>query len=442
MKIPVVLTALALVLSFPSPAQAASPRPPATVRLMEADGTVRAAFKLATANAATGFTVASADLGEDGVPELIFGAGLGNAPEVIVTRQDGSEIGRFLAYAPTSGMGINVAACDLDGDGTPEIVTAAQRGGGPHVRVFDNFGQAEDGGGFFAYDAADRNGVNLACGDLDGDAADELVTLPAAGAAPLVRVWDLSGGTAARTQEFYALSEDDRRGVVGVVHDQALTVSSQHASRTAVRTFAFASPAHLADETEFDDAATGVTGVLWINGEAILSSSSGSTLIDAFGATFVTVADAPFGSVHAAVADLEADGTAELVVVDGKPAFTNDPSEKSIVVDLSEQRLYAYERGILTNTFLVSTARKGWVTPPGKHVILAKVPLVHYAGPGWDLGIIPYNLRFLPHYYIHYAPWNRAIGVPISHGCVNADLEGAKWIYDWGDAGIPMEVRT
>lgn len=442
MKIPVVLALLALILPLPSPAQAASPRPPAHVRLMDADGTLRSAFTLPTANAATGFTVAAADLGTDGIPELIFGSGLGNAPEVVVTRQDGSEIGRFLAYAPSSGMGINVAACDLDGDGANEIVTAARRGGGAHVRVFDNLGQAKDAGGFFAYDASDRNGVNLACGDLDDDAADELVTLPAAGAAPLVRVWDWKDGVTTRAQEFYALAADDRRGIVGAVRAHTLAVASQHASATAVRTFAFASPARLASDVTFQNGMHGITGALWINGEASFTSSSGATIVDASGATRITVADVPFGAVHAASADLDRDGVEELVAVDGAPSFVSDTTAKSIVVDVSEQRLYAYEGGVLANTFLVSTAAKGWRTPPGKHVILAKVPFVRYAGPGYDLGTVQYNLRFKPHYYIHYAPWHDNFGNPMSHGCVNVNLTNMKWIYEWSDEGIPVEVRA
>lgn len=442
MKIPVVLAVSLLVLPvFPAPAQAASPRPPAHVRIMDPEGVVLSTFTLPTANAATGFTVAAADLGTDGIPELIFGSGLGNAPEVVVTRQDGSEIGRFLAYAPDMGVGVNVAACDLDGDATAEIVTSARRGGGPHVRIFDNFGLPK-GGGFFAYEEVDRNGVNLACGDLDGDAADELVTLPGAGAAPLVRVFDWQDGKMAQAQEFYALAPEDRRGTVGAVHSRSLTVVSQHASETAVRTFAFASPARLVGDATFENAMTGVTGALWINGETVLTSSSGGALLREDGTNAFVVADAPFGSVHAASADLDLDGFEELVVVDGAPSFAADDAEKSIVVDLSEQRLYAYERGVLRNTFLISGGKAPWKTPVGKRVILAKVPQVHYVGRGYDLGIVPYNLRFLPHYYVHYAPWHDNFGNPMSHGCVNVNLENMKWIYDWGDAGIPMEVRT
>src|SRR3989344_8539701 len=214
---------LAAVLSFalvlPSDAHAAH-RPSSRVRILDLAGNVRSAFSLATANQAGGFTVAIADLGTDGKPEIILGSGVGNAPEVLVLRQGGSRIGRFLAYAANAGMGINVAACDVDGDGSADIVTAPQRGGGPHIRAFDRLGDLK--ANFFAFDATDRSGRNLACGDVDADGKDEIVTLPAAGAEPLVRVWDVTASGAVMAQEFLALEPGDLRGVVGTVVDGRL----------------------------------------------------------------------------------------------------------------------------------------------------------------------------------------------------------------------------
>src|SRR3989339_1668688 len=134
-----------------------------------------------------GVSLSIGDLGNDGVSEIIVGNGLGLEPRVHVLRQDGSEVGSFLVYAPALGLGINVIACDLTGDGYQEIIVAPQRGGGPHIRVFDRLGEAMDDGGFFAYDESMRSGVNLACGDLTDDGRDELVTLPAAGGGPPVR---------------------------------------------------------------------------------------------------------------------------------------------------------------------------------------------------------------------------------------------------------------
>lgn len=110
-----------------------------------------------------------------------------------------------------------------------------------------------------------------------------------------------------------------------------------------------------------------------------------------------------------------------------------------IIVDYSEQRLYAYEYGKLINTFLVSTG-KDYTTPMGDFPIMAKPYIVHYAGPGYDMGRIPYNLRFYPHIYIHYAPWHNNFGRPWSRGCVNVNLENAEWIYNWAQVGSLISV--
>jgi hypothetical protein len=414
----------------------------ATVRILSADGTERFSFSVPVANAVGGLSVAVADLGTDGTPELVLGNGLGSEPRVRVYRADGSEIGSFLAYDPAMGLGVNVAACDLDGDGKREIVTTPQRGGGPHVRVFDNYGNAL-GVDAFTYAESMREGVNLACGDLDGDGRAEIVTLPAAGGGPHVRVWKLHGATLSMSEEFFAFDRADRRGLVGVVDDGTLHAASQLGGATDVRSYVIHSATRLIDEKTKRTDALGTTSLVAREEGLVVVTSQRASLVGDDGS--VGLVDADTDSVAAAAGDIDGDGHDELVVVDAKP-FVGDASDgRRIVVDLSEQRLYAYENGLLSNSFLVSTARPPWVTPVGEHRVLAKVPLVHYAGgtgaDAYDLGWIPYNLRFYPHVYIHYAPWHDRFGSVMSHGCVNVNLENIRWTYDWAREGDPVIVR-
>jgi hypothetical protein len=121
--------------------------------------------------------------------------------------------------------------------------------------------------------------------------------------------------------------------------------------------------------------------------------------------------------------------------------------EKEITVDLSEQRLYAYERGELATTFLVSTGSKKFPTPPGSYHVLRKIAKMDYRwsyGPdnpdNYSLPNVHWNSQFLPHMYIHEAYWHNAFGTVRSHGCVNARLGDAKFIYDWAPEGTPVTV--
>lgn len=417
-------------------------RPASTVRILSSDGSERSSFSVASANQTGGLSVAVSDLGSDGTPEIIIGSGIGNEPRVHVFRADGSEIGSFLAYDPSMGVGVNVTACDLDGDGTNEIVTAPQRGGGPHVRVFDRFGELIDPG-FFAYAETMRTGVNLACGDLDLDGRAEIVTLPAAGGGPHVRVWKRGENGTELYKEFFVFDQTDRRGLVGAITDGRLTVVSQTGSSADASTYVIHSPIQLASSAKMQTGARGVTSVVVRNGEMVVATSQRAALVGT--ATQTDVVGSATDSVAVASGDLDLDGEDEYVIVESKPFVGDGADGKKIVVDLSEQRLYAYENGLFDNSFLVSTARPPFTTPIGEHTVLAKVPLVHYAGGSgagaYDLGWVPYNLRFYPHIYIHYAPWHNNFGHVMSHGCVNVALENMKWIYEWAEEGIPVIVQ-
>jgi hypothetical protein len=151
-----------------------------------------------------GAVTACGDLDGDGYGEIVAGPGPGSyhPPLVVITDGEGQLLDHFLAYGVRR-FGANVVTGDLDGDGREEILTGAGPGDvfGPHVR-----GWRWDGPGtvaplpglsFLAY-GTHRFGVNVSCGDIDGDGREEIVTGAGPGDVfgPHVRGWRWSGTSA------------------------------------------------------------------------------------------------------------------------------------------------------------------------------------------------------------------------------------------------------
>lgn len=148
-----------------------------------------------------GVSLAWADFNGDGIPDLVAGAGPGGLPEAkvfngadLVAGRATSLLPSFSAFAPTFTGGLSVAAADVNGDGIPDLVVGAGRGGGPEVKVFTGAGINGQGGtpsalaDFFAFPPSFTGGVTVASADV-GSAHDVLVGV-ASGGQPQVKVFD------------------------------------------------------------------------------------------------------------------------------------------------------------------------------------------------------------------------------------------------------------
>jgi uncharacterized protein GlcG (DUF336 family) len=129
---------------------------------------------------------------------IVTAADSGGGPHVrVLNTSDGSQRFSFFAFDPAFRGGVRVAAGDVTGDGVPDIVAAAGPGGGPHVRVFDGAtGAPLPGaiGSFFAYDPSFTGGVFVAAGDVTGDGRADVITGAGSGGASHVRVFDGATG--------------------------------------------------------------------------------------------------------------------------------------------------------------------------------------------------------------------------------------------------------
>ena len=154
-----------------------------------------------------GVNVACGDLDGNGTDEIVTGAGPGAifGPHVRAFEVDGAAASpvpgvSFFAYA-TLRWGVNVCSGDIDGDGMDEIITGAGPGTifGPHIRAFNVDGGPATpipGINFMAY-STNHYGVQVACGDIDGDGIDEILTAPGPSTvfSPHIRAWNYDGGT-------------------------------------------------------------------------------------------------------------------------------------------------------------------------------------------------------------------------------------------------------
>ena len=162
-----------------------------------------------------GASVAVGDVNGDGVPDVVVAAGVGGGPRVIVfdgtkldergpdgRPADGAVLANFFAFDPALRGGATVALARLGGGGGGlDIVVGAGVGGGPHVRTFAYAPGADGGvtqlpgavGSFFAFDPAERFGVRVAAGNLDGTGLDSVVAGEGVGGAPRVAVFRADG---------------------------------------------------------------------------------------------------------------------------------------------------------------------------------------------------------------------------------------------------------
>ncbi len=125
------------------------------------------------------------------------------------------------------------------------------------------------------------------------------------------------------------------------------------------------------------------------------------------------------------------------------------PAGKRIIIDRSEQRLYAYDGEELFMETPVSTGLDLTPTPRGAFTIYRKTPSRYMQGPlpgisdqYYDLPGVPWNLYFTAEGgAIHGAYWHAEFGKQWSHGCVNLPLDMAEKLYGWALLGTSVLVR-
>jgi hypothetical protein len=164
-----------------------------------------------------GVELACLDFNLDGVMDILVGAGPGGGPHVKIF--NGKDLGllfSFYAYANDFTGGVSLCALDVNDDGIRDLVTGAGAGGAPHVKVWDGATHTLLSQ-WYAYDPAFRGGVNVSGGYLGSDGSVMVVTGAGAGMAPEVAVWNALTGE--EISRFLAYSSQFMGGVRVRVHD-------------------------------------------------------------------------------------------------------------------------------------------------------------------------------------------------------------------------------
>jgi len=126
-------------------------------------------------------------------------------------------------------------------------------------------------------------------------------------------------------------------------------------------------------------------------------------------------------------------------------------ASKHIDIDLTNQRLYAYEDNRLVYEFPVSSGLWGR-TPTGTFNIWVKFRYTKMEGGSraintyYYLPNVPYVMFFsnneIPRsrgYSLHGTYWHDNFGYPMSHGCVNLKTENAEKLYYWAKPDLQGE---
>ena len=137
---------------------------------------------------------------------------------------------------------------------------------------------------------------------------------------------------------------------------------------------------------------------------------------------------------------------------------------KRIEVDLSEQRLWAYQGDTLVTTSLVTTGLAPNTTEQGRFRVRLKYPEqdmagftdatgeVVAAGDGTNAPVAgavgSYEVDDVPDVMyvnldaeaLHGAYWRDTFGAPGSHGCINLPLDVAAFLYGWAPLGTQVLI--
>ncbi len=132
------------------------------------------------------------------------------------------------------------------------------------------------------------------------------------------------------------------------------------------------------------------------------------------------------------------------------PAPAVSGGGKRIVINLSEQHLYAYQGDQVVYSFVISSGAAPSRTRTGEFRVQSKIPKAYGAAWGFWMpywlgiyyaGTTENGIHALPVYANGQTLWAGYLGRPISYGCVVLGTHDAQVLYDWAEIGTSVSIR-
>ncbi|MGL6075694.1 MAG: SdrD B-like domain-containing protein [Fimbriiglobus sp.] len=158
-----------------------------------------------------GMSVAIADINGDGIGDIVTGTDRGGGPRVrVLSGLDTSVISDFFAFDPNQRGGVRVAAADFNSDARADIVAATGAGVPTMVRVYNmtNMAVLQE---ISPYTSSYTGGVYVSTGDFNADGTPDIITGTDVGGGSQVNVFD--GRTGLNSTAFFAFESSFTGGV-------------------------------------------------------------------------------------------------------------------------------------------------------------------------------------------------------------------------------------
>ncbi len=118
-----------------------------------------------------------------------------------------------------------------------------------------------------------------------------------------------------------------------------------------------------------------------------------------------------------------------------------ESSQRWIEIDLSRQKLVAWEGNIPVYAVNISSGKASTPTRTGTFAVQTKYRVARMTGDDYDVPDVPYTMYYDGGMAIHGAYWHNLFGNPVTHGCTNVAVNHAKWLFNWASVGTPVVVH-